>query len=147
MLFEKMKEAFDTIVGEGQEMFAKITNKAQFTRIVQTCYLMGVADGEFDGDEKKALAGLISKKMPQFNIADITSCIDDASKLTDFDLDAGKNELIGNITKASGDDAEQIVQAAIMIGKADGDFDYNEKALVRQLAEGMGVNARKYGLA
>ena len=145
-LLDKLKAGLDQVLGEGQEFFAKVTSKGQFERIVQTCYLIGMADGSFDAEEKSALAKFIHKKMPQFSLSDVIDCIKKTDEIVSFDSDMGQLEIIGNVTKARGEDAEAIVRTAILIGKSDGDFDDDEKALVIQLAKGMEVDPSKYGI-
>ena len=105
-----------------------------------------MADGSFDAEEKSALAKFIHKKMPQFSLSDVIDCIKKTDEIVSFDSDMGQLEIIGNVTKARGEDAEAIVRTAILIGKSDGDFDDDEKALVIQLAKGMEVDPSKYGI-
>lgn len=147
MPFASFKKMLEDAAGKGGALFAKVKDKPTFERVVMACYLIGMADGSFDPDEKQAVAKLINKKFPQFTISDIQAVIAKADDKLSFDLAMGQQELMAEIAKAKGDDAEMIVQAACFIGAADGDFDYQEKTVVRQLVERMGLNARNYGLA
>jgi tellurite resistance protein TerB len=145
-LFDRLQKGIQDLAATGEEFFSKVTNQSQFTRIVKACYLIGMADGDFDQAEKEQVARFLHAKFPQFSLQDAISVIADCDGVVGFNAEMGKLELIGDVTKASGDDAEAIIQIAIMIGKADGNFDDDEKALVQQLADGMEVNAGKYGL-
>lgn len=133
-------------VGDAETLFARITDKKQFARVVTASYLIARADGDFDASEKSALCKLVNQKLPQFKMDDILGVLDSCEEKMSFDETMGTQELMHDISKASDSDAAQIMQAACFIGAADGDFDDDEKDVARRLAATMNVKCEAYGL-
>ena len=145
-MLNKFKEMLEDIAKEGETMFARFADKNDFERVVFASYLIAIADGNFDSDEKTALARLIEKDFKQFKLTDIIEVLDDAKSKTDFDVTMGTSELLGEIGKAKGDTAGLIVRTAAFIGASDGDFDADEKAMTVRIANALKLNPADYGL-
>ena len=145
-MLSRFKQMILDIAEQGENLFNKVKDRALFKRVVQASFLIAIADGDFDSDEKKALAGVIKQKLPQFEISDILEVLDDCQSLTDFSLDMGTAELMDNISKARNEDSEMIVRIACYIGAADGDFDPDERAVAKDMCTRMGLVPSLYGL-
>ena len=115
------------IAEEGEKLFTRVKDKSLFRRVVLASFLIARADGDFDSDEKKALANIVAKKLPQFTISDILKILGTGEELIAFDLTMGMMEIMDDICSATGDDAEMIIRIACYIGASDGDFDADEK--------------------
>ncbi len=137
-----ISQVADTAVSE----FSKIKDKATFNRIVWASYLIARADGNFDSDEKTALSKIIAKEFPQFKLTDIIDSLSKAEEKIDFDETFGVNELLQEIAKAKGEDAQLIVRTACYIGAADGDFDNDEKAVTKAICTRLKINPEDFGL-
>lgn len=146
MSLDMFKKMLEDVTSQAETMFARITDKRAFKRIVYASYLIARADGNFDADEKKALGAIISKDFPQFKLVDILDVLTEANSRLDFDVTMGTGELMQEISKASGDEAASIVRTACYIGASDGDFDANEKAVAKQICIKTGLNPTEYGL-
>ena len=146
MVFAQFTDFLTSVRDRGAEAFNRIKDRTTFNRTVWACFLIGRADGNFDASEKQATAKLIQSKLPQYTIDDILAAIDQAEKKLNFDVQMGTQELLDEIGKAKGEAGEAIIRAACYIGAADGDFDDQEKAIVRQLCSRMELNPANYGL-
>ena len=64
----------------------------------------------------------------------------------DFDLDVGRSEALRVIGKfrSNPDVARMIVRSAVIIGKADGNFDAKEKGAVEMIARELGINPAEF---
>lgn len=146
MFYSNFSSFFADCQSKAAETFSRIKDKTTFKRLVFACYLIGNADGDFDSDEKTAVANLIQQKMPQYNTSDIRGVIEEADKSIAFDATLGKMELLDEVGKATGDAASSIVRAAVFVAGADGDFDDNEKKVVRELCNRLSLDPANYGL-
>lgn len=145
-MFNSFKKFLEDAADQAETMFARITDKNTFKRVVYAAFLIARADGNFDSDEKSALAKIIAKDFPQFKLTDILEVLTEATAKIDFDVTMGTMEIMDEIAKASGSDAELIVRTACFIGAADGDFDADERNVAKQLCIRMGLTASTYGL-
>ncbi len=145
-MFAKFTDFLASCRDRGVEAMARIKDKATLNRFVWACFLIGRADGTFDSKEKEATAKLIKNRLPHYTIDDILQAISKAEDKISFDVTHGTQELMDEIGKATGDDAVAIIRGACFIGGADGDFDDQEKEIVRQLCSRMNLNPANYGL-
>jgi len=136
----------ESVSNEGAELFARVKDKALFRRVVSASFLIARADGDFDSDEKSALAKIISKELLQFKIDDILSILGDCESKVAFDETLGVMEIMDDIASASGDDASLIMRISCFIGASDGDFDADEKKVASDMAKRMNVDPARYGL-
>ncbi len=145
-MLSKFKEMMAQVANEGERLFSRVKDKTLFKRVVSASFLIARADGDFDSSEKSAIAKIIVKKLPQFKIEDILSVLNDCETSVAFDETMGIAEIMDDIGKSSGEDAELIVRISCFIGAADGDFDAYEKRVASELAKRMGVDPTRYGL-
>lgn len=145
-MFSNFKNMISDFADQSATMFARVTNKKTFDRVVFASFLIARADGNFDASEKTGLAKVINKDFPQFKLTDIIDTLGVADAKIAFDETLGELELIDEIKKASGEDAELIVRTACFIGAADGDFDDDEKAVASKIASALGLSPAAYGL-
>lgn len=145
-MFSKLKSSFDKVFKEGEKVISRAIDKSAFKRIVYAGYLIASADGDFDGNEKSALAKIVNKELPQFDIKDIIPVIDECDNIIIFDKKLGTSELLDYIGKADGDEAKLIMRICCFIGEADGKFDQDEKMVARDIAVRLKVSPSEYGL-
>ncbi len=145
-MLNKFKQMIEEVAKDAETMFARFSDKNDFERVIFAAYLIAIADGNFDSDEKTALARLIEKDFKQFKLTDIIEVLDKAKSKTDFDMTMGTSELLGIIGKATGDTAKLIVRTACFIGASDGDFDNDEKAMTVRICTALKENPADYGL-
>jgi tellurite resistance protein TerB len=114
------------------------------------CALIAAADGSVDAEERRKVASLISQNEVLQNFpADQLQQIfnDDVDKLT-RDFDFGKVSILQEIGKVKKKDSEAraVIQIGIIIGGADGNFDENEKRVVRDACHAVGLNPAEFDL-
>ncbi|MEU5377488.1 MULTISPECIES: tellurite resistance TerB family protein [unclassified Streptomyces] len=100
------------------------------------CALVAAADGTIDPSERQRVAQLIATNevLQNFPADDLRRRFEDnLAKLT-ADFAFGKVSVLQEIAKAKKKPAEAraVIQIGIVIGGADGDFDKDEQAIVRE---------------
>tara|TARA_R100000388_G_scaffold57509_1_gene42491 strand:+ start:240 stop:668 length:429 start_codon:yes stop_codon:yes gene_type:complete len=141
---------FDTVknlLKEGEKLVSRFADKATFQRVIAACYLIANADGDFDDNEKKAVANIIKKELPHFELSDILIELASCEEKIRFSSTVGNLELLDIISKAKGtDEAEIIMRICCYIGEADGKFDTDEKLVARDIATRLGLSSSRYGI-
>ena len=146
-LFKSLKSFANSIVGEADTIFKRVTSQGALERVVYAATLIGYADGDCDADEKAKMVQVIKAKMPQFDSRDINKAFKKASDLLDFGLDFGAPDVLSTISECDdSEEADLIVRVSILIGGADGDFDKDEQAMVRRICNAVHLDPVKYGL-
>ncbi len=145
-MLDKLKKLVEEVAAEGENLFSRVKDKNIFRQVVSASFLIASADGDFDSDEKSALAKIIAKELPQFKIDDILKVLSECENKTSFDATMGNMEILDDIGSAKGDNAELIMRISCFIGAADGDFDDDERKVAVEIARRMGVDPSRYGL-
>lgn len=104
--------------------------------------LITYADGEATSDEKVKVAGIIERheSLQCFDASALRSIY--LKKLEDFefDFDFAKDNIRKTMMKVTDEEQRRgIVMIGIIVGKADGDFDNDEKACVREVISMYGL--------
>lgn len=148
---------FDTLkikIGElsaglGTEL-SKYKNKDVLQGMMAGCAYVAAADGEISPTEKQKMQGLVrNSAITKVYDADTAIKIfnEFAGKFA-FEFEAGKSEALLAIGKLKGDPAvaRMIIRGCIIIGGADGDFDDQEKAVVREICRELGQSPSDFDL-
>jgi tellurite resistance protein TerB len=114
------------------------------------CALIAAADGSIDKSERGKVVGLITSNdvLSIFPAADLRADFDHFCDKLESDFDFGKLEAvqaIGKLKKKEGQ-ARAIIQIGIIIGGADGDFDNDEKRVVKECCYAVGINPSEFDL-
>ncbi|MEJ7649880.1 MAG: TerB family tellurite resistance protein [Nakamurella sp.] len=114
------------------------------------CALVAAADGSIDVDERRKVAGLITTNEVLSNFAadDLRAKFDDYCNKLTADFDFGKVSLIQEIskTKKKPTEARAVIQIGIIIGGADGNFDADEKKVVKEACFALGIDPTEFEL-
>jgi tellurite resistance protein TerB len=114
------------------------------------CALVAAADGNVDAEERRKVAGLITTNevLANFDAEDLRRRFDDYSNKLMADFDFGKVSLIQEIakTKKKPAEARAVIQIGIIIGGADGNFDDDEKKVVREACFAVGISPSEFDL-
>lgn len=146
-ILDKLAAAGKNILADAERQFGRVSDRATFERVCQAAFLIARADGSFGTAEKSTLQRVISAKLPHFKAADILAALTAAEGELAFTAEGGTQMLLANIAKAGGtDQAPLIMMVAVAIGAADGDFDADEKAVARKIADALAVEPGCYGL-
>ncbi|BET48832.1 MULTISPECIES: tellurite resistance TerB family protein [Streptomyces] len=114
------------------------------------CALVAAADGSVDPSERQRVAQLISTNevLQNFPADDLRRRFEsNLDKLT-ADFAFGKVGILQEIAKAKKKPAEAraVVQIGIVIGGADGDFDKDERAVVREACYALDLPPHEFDL-
>lgn len=129
---------------------AKFKNRTFMEALVSGCALVAAADGTIDASEKQKMAQFLerSDELQHFDIRQVIEVFNKAVSDFEFDHEIGKANALKTISKIRGkdDQARLLVRVVCAIGAADGDFDADEKAMVRQIAGELGLKPEEFDL-
>ncbi|WP_156724907.1 tellurite resistance TerB family protein [Streptomyces apocyni] len=114
------------------------------------CALVAAADGSIDPDERRKVAQLISTNdvLQNFPAEELQRRFEDACNKLTADFEFGKVSVLQEVAKAKKKPAEAraVIQIGIVIGGADGDFDKDEQAMVREACYALGLPPHEFDL-
>ncbi|WP_328561622.1 tellurite resistance TerB family protein [Streptomyces coelicoflavus] len=114
------------------------------------CALVAAADGTVDPSERQRVAQLISTNevLQNFPADDLRRRFEDNLNKLTADFAFGKVGVLQEIAKAKKKPAEAraVVQIGIVIGGADGDFDKDERAVVREACYALDLPPHEFDL-
>ncbi|MET9480705.1 tellurite resistance TerB family protein [Streptomyces sp. NPDC087420] len=114
------------------------------------CALVAAADGSVDPSERQRVASLIASNevLQNFPAADLQRRFDAALDKLAADFAFGKVGILQEIGKAKKKPAEAraVIQIGIVIGGADGDFDKDEQAVVREACFALDLAPHEFDL-
>lgn len=128
----------------------KFKNKDFMDAIVAGCAMVAGADGKIDPEEKQKMAGYMSRsdELKVFEMSDVIARFNHHASNIDFDAMIGKQEALKIISKFNGkpEIGRVIVGVCCAIGAADGDFDVQEKNVVRDICNALGLNPGEFNV-
>jgi tellurite resistance protein TerB len=146
-LSEALKGAFSKAGSFLTDHFNEFNNgdfkKAAMAHAAQ----MTMADGSKDAEEVKKVAGIIEKHelLSQFNAAELRKMYTDFTNDFDFDFDFASENIVNTLKKVTEPNQQRgIIMIGIIIGKADGNFDDDEKQVTMNLINLYGHKASDY---
>ncbi|MEU1871500.1 tellurite resistance protein TerB [Streptomyces ambofaciens] len=114
------------------------------------CALVAAADGSVDPSERQRVAQLISTNevLQNFPADDLRRRFEDNLDKLTADFAFGKVGILQEIAKAKKKPAEAraVIQIGIVIGGADGDFDKDERAVVREACYALDLPPHEFDL-
>ncbi|PWK13093.1 tellurite resistance TerB family protein [Tumebacillus permanentifrigoris] len=132
------------------EQVKKFKNKDFMDAVVAGCALVAAADGTIDATEKQKMAGYIgrSEELKVFDMNTVINRFNHFVSNFEFDAMIGKQEALKIIGKFNGkpDVGRVIIGVCSAIGAADGDFDEQEKKVVREICGVLGLNPGEFSL-
>ncbi|AXG76458.1 tellurite resistance TerB family protein [Streptomyces paludis] len=114
------------------------------------CALVAAADGSIDASERQRVAALIMTNdvLQNFPAEDLQTRFNDYCQKLTADFDFGKVAILQTIGKVAKKptEARAVIQIGIVIGGADGDFDADERAVVREACFAVGIAPTEFDL-
>ena len=128
----------------------KFKSKKFMNAVTAGCSLVAYADGVVTPDEKAKMIGFIQRNdsLKVYDLPQVIESFENHVKNFEFDITIGKAEalkIIANIKKQS-DEARLLVRVCCAIGAADGDFDNDEKAVVKEICNELGLNISEFDI-
>jgi len=146
--FEKLKQKGQEARDKISQEVGKFRNREFMEACVSGCALVAAADGNITGDEKQKMVKFIqqSEELKVFDTPDVIKFFNKIADNFEFDHEIGKGEALKIIAKLKKkpEAARLMVRVCCAIGMADGDFDNNEKNMVRDICNEVGVPAEDF---
>ncbi|MFE0351636.1 tellurite resistance TerB family protein [Streptomyces griseoluteus] len=149
-LWDRLKESATTMQTQLVARKNDLKSGAFRDASMAMCALVAAADGTVDPSERRRVAQLIAgnEVLQNFDAMDLQRRFEDnLGKLT-ADYDFGKVSVLQEIAKAKRKPAEAraVIQIGIVIGGADGDFDKDEQAVVREACFALDLPPHEFDL-
>ncbi len=147
---DQLKALANQGVAAGQEGFARFNNATFADASMAACALIAAADRHIDAQERSRTAAFItsSDKLKAFDVGKLRAKYDAYCDKVTSDFDFGKIELLQVIGKAAKkpEEARAVVQLAVVIANADGNFDEQEQIVMREIIYALNLNPAEFGL-
>lgn len=149
-LWDRIKESAQSMQAQLEAKKKDLKSGAFRDASMAMCALVAAADGSIDPTERQRVAQLITSNdvLQNFPAEDLRQRFEDyLGKLT-ADFDFGKVTVLQEIAKAKKkpEEARAVIQIGIVIGGADGNFDNNERAVVREACQALGIPPHDFDL-
>jgi tellurite resistance protein TerB len=135
-LWDRLKESASTMQTQLNAKKNDLKSGAFRDASMAICALVAAADGSIDPTERRRVAQLIATNevLQNFPADDLQRRFDDYLNKLTADFDFGKVSVLQEVAKAKKKPAEAraVIQIGIVIGGADGNFDKDEQAVVRE---------------
>ncbi|MES2206165.1 MAG: tellurite resistance TerB family protein [Pseudomonadota bacterium] len=129
---------------------SKFKNKDFMEAVVAGCALVASADGEISSAEKQKLIGFIqnSDELKAFDLDQVIGSFNNICSKMEFDQQIGRAEALKKIglIRSNVEASRLMVRVCCAIGASDGQFDANERAVVRTIAQELGLNPADFDL-
>lgn len=135
--------ASNTTTTEIQKIdISRFKNKDFLEAIIAACTLVATADGAVDAKEKAVLAEAI-KTHPSLKIFEVTQVMNSFDKFIanfEFSPNIGKTDAFQAVQKVKvrSEESRLLIQLCCAIGTAEGDFNAQEKEMVKELCHKLG---------
>ncbi|MEV5507606.1 tellurite resistance TerB family protein [Streptomyces orinoci] len=147
-LWDRLKESATTMQGQLIAKKHDLKSGAFRDAGMAMCALVAAADGSVDAAERQKVASLIATNevLGNFPADDLQARFADYCHKLAVDYDFGKVSLLQTIGKVQKKptEARAVIQIGIVIGGADGDFDKNERAVVREACFAVGIDPAEF---
>ena len=150
MALEWLKQRYSEVSASLKTEVTKIRSKGFLEAVVAGCALVAHADGVVKPEEKQKMMGFLrnSEVLSVFGADEIIAIFDKYAKQFEFDAQIGQASALQAVAKVKDKEAEArlMVRVCCAVGAADGDFDDQEKAIVRKICAELGLNPKDFDL-
>jgi tellurite resistance protein TerB len=148
--WDKLKQNVSQINDSLQTNISKFKNNDFADASMAICALIAAADGTINTDERQKTTALIisNETLKIFPASELKQKFDFYCEKLSQDFDFGKIEAIQAIAKLDKklDQGRAVIQIGIIIGGADGNFDKDEKKVVKEACYAVGINPGEFDL-
>ena len=144
-LKKNVTDARDALSAE----ITRFKSKDMLEAVVAGCAMVAYADGNISSEEKQKMMGYLkrSDQLKVFNQNEVIKLFQKYVEKFEFDSAIGTGEVMEALHKFKGKpQAQLLVRICCAIGASDGDFDQNERAIVRRMCSELGLNAADFNL-
>ena len=148
--WEQLKQNVSQINDSLQRNISKFKNNDFAEASMAICALIAAADGSINTAERQKTTALIvsNETLKIFPASELNQKFDFYCEKLSQDFDLGKVEAIQAIAKLNKklDQGRAVIQIGIIIGGADGNFDSDEKKVVKEACHAVGINPGEFDL-
>ena len=148
--WDKLKLNVSQINDSLQTNISKFKNNDFADASMAICALIAAADGTINTDERQKTTALIisNETLKIFPASELKQKFDFYCEKLSQDFDFGRIEAIQAIAKLNKklDQGRAVIQIGIIIDGADGDFDKDEKKVVKEACHAVGINPGEFDL-
>jgi tellurite resistance protein TerB len=149
-LWDKLKDSAQKMQGQLMEKKTELKSGSFRDASMAMCALVAAADGSVDPSERQRVASLISTNqvLQNFPAADLQQRFNRYVDQLTADFQFGKVAVMQDIGKAKKKptEARAVIQIGIIIGGADGNFDPQERQIVREACYALDIPATEFDL-
>ena len=148
-ILDNLKKGLTDARTRANEEISRFKNKEVLQAIVAGCTYIAAADGKITSEEKTKMLGFLrnSPLTAVYGVDDVKKLFEENAARFDFDVESGRIEALRIVSKLKGKaEAGMLVRTCIVIGKADGDFDQNERRAVGEIARELGLNPADFDI-
>ncbi|MBU7597526.1 TerB family tellurite resistance protein [Streptomyces sp. P38-E01] len=149
-LWDRIKESASTMQVQLNEKKNELKSGGFRDASMAMCALVAAADGSIDPAERQRVSALIASNdvLRNFPPQDLQSRFDDNCQKLTADYELNKVELMQTVGKLEKKptEARAVIQIGIVIGGADGDFDQDERAVVKEACFALGIPPHEFDL-
>jgi tellurium resistance protein TerD len=131
-----------------QEIFTRYKSQDVLEAVVAACALVGMADGHLDASERQKMMDFIhqSEELRVFESQKVMEKFNQFAQRMQNDPIIGRAEAYRALGKVRSkpEIARLIARFCIAIGYADGHFDQNEKQMVSEICQELGLNPNEF---
>ncbi|MEU7033509.1 TerB family tellurite resistance protein [Streptomyces sp. NPDC046237] len=149
-LWDRIKESASTMQTQLMAKKKDLQSGAFRDASMAMCALVAAADGSIDPSERQKVAQLImsNEVLQNFPADDLQRRFQANCDRLTADFDFGKVSVLQEVAKAKKkpSEARAVIQIGIIIGGADGDFDKDEQAVVREACFALDLPPHEFDL-
>jgi tellurite resistance protein TerB len=149
-MFRDFVESLKQKTGEIKNDLLKFKNKDFMNGVAASCALVARADGNINDNEKQEMVKFIESydALSVFKTVDVIRAFNEFLEQFEFSASIGEAKAMEAIGKFRGKEQQGrlIVRICIAIGTSDGDFDDDEKKVVRKICNELQVSPADFEL-
>ena len=146
----KLKESAMELQSQLVTQVKQYKNQNFADATMAVCALVAAADGTIDTTERKKTAAFISSNdtLAVFDVSQLQQTFNTYCDKLVRDFDFGKVDLLQVVSKLkkTPPQARAAVQVAVIIAGADGDFDNDEKNIIREICRSLDIDPKEFDL-
>jgi tellurite resistance protein TerB len=149
-LWDQLKDKTQTLTEQLNTKKDQYRSREFADASMAMCALVAAADGSIDAQERQKTASLIASNdvLTVFPPDELRGKFDNYCDKLNRDFDFGKVEAISAISKLKPkpDQARAVVSIGLIIGGADGQFDADERRVVKDACYAVGIEPAEFDL-
>lgn len=139
-----LKERGGELRKQAGESLKRFQNQKMLDALTAGCAWLASADGTISGEEKRKMLNFmqVSPEMKVFDTKKVLASFNPVVEIFESDYEFGRIEAVSRITKIKADPAaaNTLVRLVCIIGASDGNFDADEKKVVREICGVVGLD-------